>query len=225
MLFFFLISWHMRSKFHDQGLNPHPWHWKLGVLAIGPPGKSLSCFLFVPLVENSWGIPSPGWWQPFQRQDSTCPSLPAHDLFIIHKSTHLVRHDGYRRRSLPGFFRHHDERRPKISKKSWRCCFPDCGIIGSMVINTKTPVVRTMTSVSIWRREGQARRDTSQVCSIRSAHLEVLKLEHRHRLILPLRMLGAQHWNGLNHKPLRTSSTKLSLWGPYSGTKLFQGRA
>ena len=62
-----------------------------------------------------------------------------------------------------------------------------------MVINTKTPVVRTMTSVSIWRREGQVRRDTSQVCSIRSAHSEVLKLEHRHRLILPLRMLGAQH--------------------------------
>ena len=56
---------------------------------------------------------------------------------------------------IPGFFRHHDERRPKMSKKSRRCCFPDCGIIGSMVINTKTPVVRTTTSVSICRREGR----------------------------------------------------------------------
>lgn len=37
---------------------------------------------------------------------------------------------------------------------------PDCGIIGSMVINTGDSVVRTMTAVSIWRREGQVRRDT-----------------------------------------------------------------
>lgn len=65
------------------------------------------------------------------------------------------------REPLPGFFRHHDERRPKISKKSWRCCFPDCGIIGSMVINTKTPVVRTTTSVSICRRKLSKNTDLS----------------------------------------------------------------
>ena len=28
-------------QFPDQGLNPSPLHWELGVLATGPPGKSL----------------------------------------------------------------------------------------------------------------------------------------------------------------------------------------
>ena len=31
-----------RIQFSDQGLNPGPMHWEPGVLAIGPPGKSLS---------------------------------------------------------------------------------------------------------------------------------------------------------------------------------------
>ena len=33
-------------EFPDQGWNVGPLHWKLGVLATGPPGKSLWSFLF-----------------------------------------------------------------------------------------------------------------------------------------------------------------------------------
>lgn len=96
---------------------------------------------------------STGWEQP---------PIPATEFYMSFPySSSLTKpspvgNERYVRTSLPGFFRHHDERRPKISKKSWRCCFPDCGIIGSMVINTKTPVVRTMTSVSICGRKGWA---------------------------------------------------------------------
>lgn len=50
---------------------------------------------------------------------------------------------------LPGFFRFHDARRPKISKYSHRCCLPAWGIIGSRVISTRTPVMSTTTSVSV----------------------------------------------------------------------------
>ena len=32
--------WHVGSYFPDQGLNPHPLHWKRRVLTTGPPGKS-----------------------------------------------------------------------------------------------------------------------------------------------------------------------------------------
>ena len=35
----------MCYKFPDQGLNSGPLHWKHGVLAIGPPGKSLNQIL------------------------------------------------------------------------------------------------------------------------------------------------------------------------------------
>ena len=33
-------------QFPDQGLNPSPLHWELGVLATGPPGKSLFLYFF-----------------------------------------------------------------------------------------------------------------------------------------------------------------------------------
>lgn len=50
---------------------------------------------------------------------------------------------------LPGFFRFHDARRPKMSKYSHRCCFPAWGIMGSRVTSTRTPVISTTTSVSV----------------------------------------------------------------------------
>lgn len=135
------------------------------------------------------------------------------------------------RRSVPGFFRHHDERRPKMSKKSRRCCFPDCGIIGSMVINTKTPVVRTTTSVSICRRKGQ----TGNVCQALAPGSALYSMWR-----------GSKHWE--NHKSqvdshthfpihkdywgdniqrdstgtLRPSSTVMSQWGPFT-THLCKG--
>ena len=37
------------TYFPDQGLNPGPLHWEHGILAIGPPRKSLPCFLLIPL--------------------------------------------------------------------------------------------------------------------------------------------------------------------------------
>ena len=156
-----------------------------------------------------WKIPEvfPPWLvttNHFKLQDSTRPSfLPAHDLFIIHTSTHLVQHDRYRRGSLPGFFRHHDERRPKISKKSCRCCFPDCGIIGSMVISTRTPVVRTTTSVSVCRR-GAGRGETAVRRAAGDPHSEALKREHRHGRILPSGCWG--HSTGAH--------SAASRWGP-----------
>ena len=33
------------TQFSDQGWNPGPQHWKLRVLATGPPGNSLTCIL------------------------------------------------------------------------------------------------------------------------------------------------------------------------------------
>ena len=47
--------------FPDQGLNPGPLHWELGVLATGPPGKSLK-FLFIYLGCMAYEIlvPPPG---------------------------------------------------------------------------------------------------------------------------------------------------------------------
>lgn len=54
---------------------------------------------------------------------------------------------------LPGFLRFHDARRPKMSKYSHRCCFPAWGIMGSRVIRTSTPVIRTTTSVSVWKMQ------------------------------------------------------------------------
>ena len=41
---FFLTMWPVGSQFLDQGLNPHPLHWKHGVLTTGPSGKSISDF-------------------------------------------------------------------------------------------------------------------------------------------------------------------------------------
>ena len=41
-LFFFFLSilWLAGSSFPDQGSNPCPLQWKLGVLTVGPPGDS-----------------------------------------------------------------------------------------------------------------------------------------------------------------------------------------
>ena len=160
----------------------------------------------------------------FKLQDSTRPSfLPAHDLFIIHTSTHLVQHDRYRRGSLPGFFRHHDERRPKISKKSCRCCFPDCGIIGSMVISTRTPVVRTTTSVSVCRR-GAGRGETAVRRAAGDPHSEALKREHRHGRILPSGCWG--HSTGAHSPPAAEDLLgQAASGGPHSGTTRVPGRA
>ena len=41
ILFFDCTTWHVGSWFLDQGSNPRPLYWKLGVLTIGQPGKSL----------------------------------------------------------------------------------------------------------------------------------------------------------------------------------------
>ena len=40
------IMWHVESQFPDQGSNPWPLYWKLGVLTSGLPGKSLEFFIF-----------------------------------------------------------------------------------------------------------------------------------------------------------------------------------
>ena len=40
-IFIYLLgTWHVESEFHNQGSNPCPLHWELGVLTTGPPGKS-----------------------------------------------------------------------------------------------------------------------------------------------------------------------------------------
>lgn len=44
-----------------------------------------------------------------------------------------------------------------MSKYSHKCCFAAWGIMGSRVISTRTPVISTTTSVSVWKE--------SRVCS------------------------------------------------------------
>ena len=44
MIFYFLPCGPVGSQIPDQGLNWHPLHWKLRVLATGPLGKSLRVF-------------------------------------------------------------------------------------------------------------------------------------------------------------------------------------
>ena len=60
-IFFCFVFGHaaqqMRSWFPDQGSNPHPLHWKHGVLTTGPPGKSpifhfKIAFTFIKTIRN-----------------------------------------------------------------------------------------------------------------------------------------------------------------------------
>ena len=44
--FFDLTPWCVGILFPNQGLNPHPLHWKRGVFTTGPPGKSHTFFIF-----------------------------------------------------------------------------------------------------------------------------------------------------------------------------------
>ena len=51
-------------QFPDQGLNPSPLHWELGVLATGPPGKSQNGCLFKYLLTDRthpWGLAFVPW--------------------------------------------------------------------------------------------------------------------------------------------------------------------
>ena len=58
--FFWPHPRHVGSQFPNQGSNLHPLRWKHGVLAPGPPGKSLF-FLFYILIFHPFGLFSPRW--------------------------------------------------------------------------------------------------------------------------------------------------------------------
>ena len=61
-----VVACKLGCGFPDQGSNSYPLHWKHGVIATGPPGKSQSCFIW----NNNdcpgiWVIPDQALWKDF----------------------------------------------------------------------------------------------------------------------------------------------------------------